>query len=447
MRKWSWGLVVLGALATHCSGDDGADGAAGPPGPPGERGPAGPRGEPGPPGPAGDPGSGDAGAGSGGEAGASGDGGQVLSASCMAPCHGFDGIVDQWKSSRHFATYIANLGGEEVESWTGANTCGNCHAIDGIEQRLAENVSFKGDDGPAAVAHGQLNYRSSETGAVAESTYAGHATVAVVHCTTCHDASAENDPHLTGEDYEPGSFPLRVPAGEDDEAIIERSSEVGESDGTGSGNYGVGNSCMWCHKSRKDVTNYIGASEINISSVHWGPHEGPHADIFTGKGGYEYAGKSYGNSSHANLDKGCVDCHMPSNDAIGGIGDHSFYAQIETCHDCHQDTPTFDVIGGQTKVANGLQRLRETLNGLELLTRDGTNVLDEAQLEEQSDFGHDEPLPQMAIPADVAGALYNYLIVARGSALGVHNPRYVGQLIYDSIEAAGGDLSGITRPP
>jgi hypothetical protein len=137
---------------------------------------------------------------------------------------------------------------------------------------------------------------------------------------------------------------------------------------------------------------------------------------------------------------------MPAKEEIGGIGDHSFAARIEVCQDCHQDTPTFDVIGGRTKVSNGLQRLRETLNDLELLTRDGTNTLD-ATLLEDTDFGHDEPLPQTAVPADVAGALYNYLIVARGSALGIHNPRYVGQLLYDSIEAAGGDLSGITRPP
>jgi hypothetical protein len=31
------------------------------------------------------------------------------------------------------------------------------------------------------------------------------------------------------------------------------------------------------------------------------------------------------------------------------------------------------------------------------------------------------------------GALYNYLLLARGSGGGVHNPLYVRQLIFDSV--------------
>jgi hypothetical protein len=31
------------------------------------------------------------------------------------------------------------------------------------------------------------------------------------------------------------------------------------------------------------------------------------------------------------------------------------------------------------------------------------------------------------------GALYNYLLLARGSGGGAHNPIYVRQLIYDSV--------------
>jgi hypothetical protein len=441
MRISTWHPLALAAVAfVSCSGEDGKDGAVGPPGRDGEPGLKGDKGDPGVQGEQGPPG--EPGIGAGGESGVSGG----LTASCMTPCHGFNGIVEQWKTSRHFATYVANLGGEEVETWTGATTCGNCHAIDGIEQRLASNVTYKGDDGPVEVEQGQINYANSDTGAISEAAYAGHATVAVVHCTTCHDASAENDPHLTGGDYEPGSFPLRVPAGRDDEAFLERSSEVGVSDGTSAGNYGSGNACIWCHKSRKDVTNYVRASLQNITSTHWGPHEGPHADVFTGKGGYEYPQKSYGSSSHSNLESGCVDCHMPPNDDIGGIGDHSFYAQLSVCVDCHQTATNFDVIGGQSQVKDWLQRLRVSLNDLSLLSRDGTTPLSAEALEDE-DFAHDGALPKTDVPSDAAGALYNYFLVARGSASGVHNPRYVGQLLYDSIEAVDGDLTGVVRPP
>src|SRR5262245_15152687 len=101
-------LIVLftGGLAIGCAGEDGAQGVPGVPGPAGSQGipgPAGPPGEAGPPGPP----------------GMSGmpDGGTVgLPTSCLSPCHGFNGIVEQWKTSTHYATFISNLGGEEVDT-------------------------------------------------------------------------------------------------------------------------------------------------------------------------------------------------------------------------------------------------------------------------------------------------------------------------------------------
>jgi Collagen triple helix repeat (20 copies)/Cytochrome c552 len=439
-------VLAAGLLGGACSGDDGKDGATGATGDRGDDGKDGAVGADGSQGEAGPAGV-DGAMGSQGEPGADGmvpTG--TIGTSCLSPCHGFTGIVEQWKTSRHFATYISNLGGEEVETWTGQTTCGNCHAIDGIEQRLDENVIFAGTTGPVNLAHGQISYKNSSTSAISESAYAGHANVAVVHCSTCHDTAAGNDPHLTGEDYVAGSFPLRVPSGADDEALLERSSAAGVSDGTPAGEYGKGNACVWCHKSRKDVTNYIlAADNNNVSSMHWGPHEGPHSDVFTGKGGYEYSGKTYSNGSHQNLANGCVNCHMPGVSTNQDIGDHSFYAQQSACTKCHATAKNFDVLGGQSKTKTGLQRLRVALNDAGLLSRDGLAPLSDAVLADSS-FALDKALPKKPVSTALAGALYNYFILARGSALGVHNPSYTGQLIYDSVQAIGGDLTGLTRP-
>lgn len=377
------------------------------------------------------------------------DGG--LTTSCLTPCHGFSGIVEQWKTSQHFATYIANLGGEEVPVWTGQRACGNCHAVDGIEQRLAGNFAPEGS-APVNAGEGQLNYLAGSR--FTEISYGGHATVAVVNCTTCHAVNLDNDPHKTGADYEPGSFPLRVPSGDGDQARIEKSSAVGTSDGTAVADYGVGNACVWCHKSRKDVTNYIDACSgpgdacNRITSGYWGPHGGPHADIFTGEGGYEFSGKTYGNSTHQGLEKGCVSCHMHPVDSNAGIGDHSFYPQLESCtvSGCHSaaSTPDFDVAGGQTSMTAGMQRLRETLFELGYVEgdlNDSAMSEDHASTVAKGDAGG----PQLLTAAH-AGAMYNYFILSRGAAGGIHNPRYVKQLTYDSIEALGGDLTGLTRP-
>jgi hypothetical protein len=365
----------------------------------------------------------------------------------MSPCHGFNGIVEQWKTSTHYATFISNLGGDEVATWTGATACGNCHAIDGIEQRLAGNVNFTGTAGPMSLAQGQISYKSTVNNKITEITYAGQANVAVVHCTTCHDSSAENDPHVTGKSYVPGSFPLRVPTGANDQAMLELSSAPATSDGTPAGKFKVGNACIWCHKSRKDSTDYIAVTN-NVSSIYWGPHEGPQADIYSGQGGYRYAGKVYGTSQHASLEKGCVSCHMSPVATNQGIGDHSFAPRLATCKTCHSTATSFDVLSGQSTVKAALQRLRETLNNLQLLTRDAAapfGPLDATALGD-TNFKLDLARPKNPVDANTAGALYNYFVAARGSALGVHNPFYTRELIFDSIEKAGGDTTGITRP-
>jgi hypothetical protein len=366
-----------------------------------------------------------------------------LTVGCLGPCHGFTGIVEQWKSSTHFATFIANLGGEEVATWTGATACGNCHAIDAIELRADSNVRVNGSSPkPLHVANGELNYIDSANGRVVEAAYNGQATVAVVHCTTCHDVTAESDPHVTGEPYVLGSFPLRVPSGPGDQARIEKSSAAGTVDGTEAGEYGTGNACMWCHKSRKDVTNYIGAS-TNLTSAHWGPHEGPQADIYSGKGGYHFAGQTYGASSHQNLENGCVDCHMPKVESNAGVGDHSFYPQLSSCKasGCHSNATSFDVGGGQSSMRGGIQELRIALNDLGYLSRSESapyEALTEGQLGDFV-FHEDHVRPgATGLTADQAGALYNYLLLARGSGNGVHNPIYTKQLVYDSVRALTG---------
>jgi hypothetical protein len=432
-------LVAVGSAFASCSGETGADGLQGPPGARGPEGPegpvgpdggAGPEGPEGPQGPEGPPGA-DGGVAEGG-----------VTVGCLAPCHGFTGIVEQWKTSTHYATYIANLGGEEVATWTGDTACGNCHAIDAIEQRLAGNVNHLGANGPVDLAHGQTNYLNTATNKVVESTYAGQASVAVVHCTTCHEVSAANDPHLTGESYTPGSFPLRVPSGAGDAALLEKSSALGVSDGTESGSYNLGNACVWCHKSRKDVTNYITSPTTNLTSVNWGPHEGPQSDIYTGKGGYQYAGLAYGSSSHQGFTNGCVDCHMAKVPGNSDIGDHSFAPKLSTCQQagCHVNATSFDVIGGQSAMKSGIQELRVALNTAGWLTRSAAAPYDALSANDLADkhFAEDKVRPTSGLTANQAGAVYNYLLLARGSAGGVHNPLYVRELIYDSHLAVTG---------
>jgi hypothetical protein len=200
------------------------------------------------------------------------------------------------------------------------------------------------------------------------------------------------------------------------------------------------------------VTQYITAS-TKVTSTHWGPHEGPHSDIFTGLGGYSYAGKTYKNSTHQSL-AGCASCHMGKSAANGDMPDHSMRPRIETCQTagCHVGQTSFDVAGGQGQVRAGLQELRVQLNNAGLLTRSAAAPylpLQPAELADKS-YELDLTLPtQVGSPnltADQAGALYNYLLVARGSAAGVHNPVYTKELLFDAISVYKVPVAIATRP-
>ncbi len=357
------------------------------------------------------------------------DGG--LAVGCMSPCHGFNGIVEQWKTSTHFLAQLANT--EEVPTWTGPAACGNCHASDGLPRRLAGSVAATGA-GPTSTKLGQLNYLAGT--AVKEATYSGQSSVASIGCATCHDTGATSDPHITGGLYAKGSFKLRVPSGANDQMVLEKSPTVGAVTGTPAGKWGVSNTCVSCHKSRKDVTQYI-TEPTAVTSRNWGPHEGPHADIFTGIGGYSFPGKTYKNSTHQTL-AGCSSCHMGKAPANGGFPDHSMRVTVQTCQTagCHAGATSFDVLGGQGTVRSALGELRVLLNDAGLLTRSETAPYEALSAAELADtqLALDKSRPTtVPLTADQAGALYDYFLVARGAALGVHNPAYTKELIFDSV--------------
>jgi len=389
-------LVVVSATIAL----DACEGPTGPAGPPGAAGQPGAAGEKGQTGQAGTPGA-------NGEAIAF-DGG--LTTSCLSPCHGFNGIIDQWKTSTHYFGAITNT--DETTAWTSpASPCGNCHATDGLPSRLEGNYFL-----PSGI-----------------------------DCNTCHDALT-NDPHASGANYVKGDFKLRVPTGVDDQAYIEKSDPDGGVTGTPAGKWGVSNTCVFCHKSRKDVTNYITASNA-ITSPNWGPHEGPHADVFTGKGGYGFAGKTYVNSTHQST-AGCGTCHMPKVAANGNYPDHSFFPQIDTCSGtgCHAAASLASELNSSRGVFNAaMQDLQRVLNNKGFLTRQTTSgpapSLSNGELADKQ-FPLDKSRnPGGPLTAEEAGALYNYFLIARGGALGAHNPLYTKQLIFDSYVAVrtGGD--------
>jgi hypothetical protein len=432
-------LVALALLLVACDGPDGPQGQQGEGGTPGPAGTQGPVGATGPP----------------GAAATTGEGGAYIPVGCLSPCHGFNGVVAQFQASVHYTEYLVNIASTTPEAeWTTTGApCGNCHAIDGLQQRVAGTVGTTGGAGVVNLARGELLYAAPDSGAQTAANYTGAATVAEVYCTTCHAVTDANDPHKTGIPWTPGSFPLMIDDDGGGSVFIEKSPPGGGVTGTSAGNYGPGNACMWCHRSRVDITSYLTPTGNKITSVHWGPHEGPQADLFTGIGGYQYTGQTYGQSTHEQK-LSCVDCHMAPVADNSSVPDHSFNPSLSVCVSCHAGTTTFDINGFETQIQAMLTAIETYLNTQGVLTRASAapyTPLTTAQLGD-GNWALDQPVPGATLDGglltqDQAGALYNYIVIARGGAYGVHNPLYIGQLIYDSYHAlTGTSLPTFPRP-
>jgi hypothetical protein len=359
------------------------------------------------------------------------------------------GVVDQWRFSNH---------SHPQENQIGQGPCGNCHGIDGIQQRLSNVYITTPDAGaPTNVSAGHMEYAAAN-GALSEIGYGGATVVGQIHCSTCHDFNSSNDPHVTGK-YVQGQAPIRVPSGDSDSVFIEKSPGVAPTVPVGQSlNYKIANTCVFCHKSRKDVSLLIGASN-KMSSNRWGPHEGPQTDIYSGKGGYEFVGSTYGSSTHGTLANACVSCHMPPNAGNSNVPDHSMKPTVAFCKTCHATYSgnTFDIQGGRTIVTNALSELEAALNTKGLLTRSASAPYAPLTADELTDGSFELDLSRpgsgpagadQVLDTPTAGALYNYMIVARGRDLGVHNPTYTKQLLWDSIkQITGANPTSIAARP
>lgn len=173
---------------------------------------------------------------------------------------------------------------------------------------------------------------------------------APIGCWTCHA------PHTTGD------FSLTVANGT--QVALQTGAVWSKSKGS---------VCVSCHQMRLKGSDSIyysssnqkiladvkaaylssGVYKYGVNSSSWGPHHGPQSDMILGKGGAEYSGRSYTNSSHATADGAdCTTCHMAMPSTSGStaglspnVGNHSFNVQgivhaaqkinIAGCDGCH----------------------------------------------------------------------------------------------------------------
>ncbi len=235
--------------------------------------------------------------------------------------------------------------------------------------------------------------------------------------------------------------------------------------------------CMNCHQGRSSKASVdkavagleldaVPENSIRFINVHYFAAGATRygTDV---QGAYEYEGKEYvGFFEHDPESRSCVDCH----------NSHELEVQPEACSECHEEvtsqatitavrvpnTPDYDGDGDVTEgFAGEVETMREALYAAILAyasTEDGMDAIIYGSHAYPYFFidtnGNGTSDPGEAIyPNQYATwtprllqSAYNYQYAAKDPGAFTHNGKYTLQILYDSIQDLGGDVSTMTRP-
>jgi hypothetical protein len=274
-----------------------------------------------------------------------------------------------------------------------------------------------------------------------------------LECSTCH----ENLSDFTLRAADTVSFPNGAQLG------------FGEAD--------ANNLCLACHQGREStvsVNRVIGSlgndevgERLGFRNIHY---FAAGATLFgnEAQGIYQYEGKEYnGRNLHAeDAPNECSSCHYP----------HDGLIQINECEDCHEEVEEQeDVL--LIRVLEDVELIDYNGNGdAEEPIRDELLGMADTLLVALQDYAtntvgtsiayNSHAYPYWFVDTNGNGvsdegesdryatwtptllrAAYNYQYSQKDPGDFAHNPDYVMQALYDSIEAIGGDVSAMTRPP
>ncbi len=253
-------------------------------------------------------------------------------------------------------------------------------------------------------------------------------TYGAIQCQTCHEPHGETTPSTAVH-------------------LIRNMGPVTLADGTQVTDAGAGALCMQCHQARVNASTYVDSTP---GSAHFGPHEGPQADMLEGVNGYTY-GETIPTSAHQYVvTDTCVGCHMQTlastDPAFMLAGDHTFKMSatpagasspedlVAICQTCHGpdittfNFPLFDydntgnIQGVQTEVQYLLDQLSAMLPPV-------------GQAKTSLSIDSTWTKPQLE-------AAYNWLFVTNDGSLGIHNMAYTVDLLKASIAHLSATQSG-----
>jgi hypothetical protein len=221
------------------------------------------------------------------------------------------------------------------------------------------------------------------------------------------------------------------------------------------------NLCMNCHQGRNSTPNVNSlvadldpdavAEGLGFQNVHY---FAAGATLFgnEAQGAYEYDGKDYvGRNLHVEEFDSCTECHST----------HQLEVKFEECGDCHSGVATKEDLvairesstdfDGDGDTDEGIAGEIETMNEvLYAAIQDyAANTIGTGIVYDPASYPYffDEAGERSASWSPrLLEAAYNYQYAQKDPGAFAHNGAYVLQVLYDSIEDVGGDVSGMTRP-
>jgi hypothetical protein len=157
------------------------------------------------------------------------------------------------------------------------------------------------------------------------------------------------------------------------------------------------------------------------------------------QGAYQFPGQEYnGRNEHVNAFNTCVECHDT----------HALEVIYIECSDCHEN-----VRGMAGEIATMAELLFAAMQAYTANTPGALPILYDSHAYpyffgdadgdgtvSEGDAGYNTWTPNLL------RAAYNYQYVQKDPGAFAHNGQYVLQILFDSIEAVGGDTGGMTRP-